>query len=40
VISAFADTTKANTILGWESKYSLDNAMLDAWNWEQKIRNK
>ena len=40
VISAFADTTRANTILGWESKYSLDNAMLDAWNWEQKIRNK
>ena len=40
VISAFADTTKANTILGWESKYSLDNAMLDAWKWEQKIRNK
>ncbi|MDA8874682.1 UDP-glucose 4-epimerase GalE [Winogradskyella sp.] len=40
VISAFADTTKANTILGWKSKYSLDNAMLDAWKWEQKIRNK
>ena len=40
VISAFADTTKANTILGWKSKYSLDNAILDAWNWEQKIRNK
>ena len=40
VISAFADTTRANTILGWESKYSLDNAMLDAWKWEQKIRNK
>lgn len=40
VISAFADTTKANTILGWKSKYSLDNAMLDAWKWEQKITNK
>lgn len=40
VISAFADTTKANIILGWKSKYSLDNAMLDAWKWEQKIRNK
>ena len=40
VISVFADTTKANTILGWKSKYSLDNAMLDAWKWEQKIRNK
>ena len=40
VISVFADTTKANTILGLKSKYSLDNAMLDAWKWEQKITNK
>jgi len=40
IISAFADTKKVNTILGWKSKYTLDTAMLDAWKWEQRIRNK
>ncbi|WP_430410135.1 UDP-glucose 4-epimerase GalE [Kordia sp.] len=38
VISAYADTTKANTILGWKATSSLDEAMLSAWQWEQKIR--
>lgn len=39
IISAFADTKKANKILGWEAKSSLDQAMKSAWDWEQKIRN-
>ncbi|WP_046755045.1 UDP-glucose 4-epimerase GalE [Kordia jejudonensis] len=38
VISAYADTTKANTILGWKATSTLDEAMLSAWQWEQKIR--
>ena len=38
VISAYADTTKANTVLGWTATSSLDEAMLSAWQWEQKIR--
>lgn len=38
VISAYADTTKANTILGWKATSTLDEAMLSAWKWEQKIR--
>lgn len=38
VISAYADTTKANTILGWKATFTLDEAMLSAWKWEQKIR--
>ena len=38
VISAYADTTKANTILGWKAQSTLDEAMLSAWKWEQKIR--
>jgi len=38
VISAYADTTKANTILGWKATLTLDEAMLSAWKWEQKIR--
>ncbi|MEP3207882.1 MAG: UDP-glucose 4-epimerase GalE [Maribacter sp.] len=40
VISAYADTTKANNELGWKSEYTLDQAMKSAWDWEQKIRNK
>ncbi|EDP98145.1 UDP-glucose 4-epimerase GalE [Kordia algicida OT-1] len=40
VISAYADTTKANTILGWKATSTLDEAMLSAWKWEQKIRTK
>ena len=38
VTSAYADTTKANTILGWTAESTLDEALLSAWNWEQKIR--
>ncbi|WP_046743813.1 UDP-glucose 4-epimerase GalE [Kordia zhangzhouensis] len=38
VVAAYANTTKANTILGWRAISSLDEAMLSAWNWEQKIR--
>lgn len=34
VIAAYADTTKANTVLGWKAKLSLKEALLSAWNWE------
>lgn len=40
VVEAYADTKKANTILGWEAKLSLEEALENAWKWEQKIRNK
>ena len=39
VISAFADTQKANEVLGWKAQSTLDDAMKSAWLWEQKIRN-
>lgn len=38
VTMAYASTHKANTILGWKTKSSLDDAMESAWKWEQKIR--
>ena len=38
VTMAYASTDKANTILGWKTASSLDQAMESAWNWEQKIR--
>jgi UDP-glucose 4-epimerase len=40
VIEAYANTEKANTILGWKTEASLEEALLSAWNWENKIRNK
>jgi len=40
VISAYADTTRANEVLGWKSEYTLDQAMKSAWDWEQKVREK
>mgnify|MGYP003667699872 CR=1 FL=1 len=38
IISAYADTNKANDDLGWKTKLSLDDAMRSAWKWEQKVR--
>ena len=38
VIAAYADTKKANDVLGWKAELSLKNALHSAWNWERKIR--
>lgn len=38
VVSAYADTEKANNILGWKTISTLEEAMDSAWKWEQKIR--
>jgi UDP-glucose 4-epimerase len=38
IISAFADTTKANNELGWKAELTLDDAMKSAWKWERNIR--
>lgn len=38
VIQAFADTKRANTVLGWKAKSTLDEAMKSAWDWEKKVR--
>ncbi|MBR9915770.1 MAG: UDP-glucose 4-epimerase GalE [Algicola sp.] len=39
ITSAYAHTEKANKILGWKAKSSLDEAMKSAWDWEKHIRN-
>lgn len=39
VIAAYADTKKAKDELGWKTELSLDDAMLSAWKWEQKVRD-
>jgi UDP-glucose 4-epimerase len=38
VTSAYANTDKANTVLGWKAQSTLEEAMASAWKWEQKIR--
>ncbi|WP_431137102.1 UDP-glucose 4-epimerase GalE [Psychroserpens mesophilus] len=39
IVKAFANTKKANAVLGWKAKSTLDDAMLSAWKWEKNIRN-
>jgi UDP-glucose 4-epimerase len=39
IISAYADTTKANTVLGWKSELTLKDALHSAWEWEKKNRS-
>jgi UDP-glucose 4-epimerase len=40
ITSAYANTDKANNVLGWKAQSTLEQAMESAWKWEQKIRNK
>ncbi len=39
IISAYANTDKANNILGWKAHSTLEESLSSAWKWEQKIRN-
>tara|TARA_R110000850_G_scaffold203228_1_gene329558 strand:- start:176664 stop:177683 length:1020 start_codon:yes stop_codon:yes gene_type:complete len=38
VVAVYADTTKANTQLGWNAQRDLETALRSAWKWEQKVR--
>lgn len=37
IVSAYADTTKANEELGWVAESSLEDALESAWKWQQKV---
>lgn len=39
IISAYANTDKANNVLGWKAKSTLEDGLSSAWKWEQKIRS-
>lgn len=39
MVQAYADIQKANHVLGWNAKCSLEEAIKSAWEWEQRIRN-
>lgn len=38
VIEAYANTDKANKVLGWHAESTLEDALESAWKWEQKMR--
>ena len=39
ITSAYANTDKANQVLGWKAELSLEESLASAWKWEQKIRS-
>ena len=39
IISAYANTDKANRVLGWKAQSTLEEALTSAWKWEKKIRS-
>lgn len=39
ICEAYANTEKANKILKWKAKHSLEEAILSAWEWEKNINN-
>jgi UDP-glucose 4-epimerase len=39
ITSAYANTDKANNVLGWKAQSTLEEAMESAWKWEQKVRS-
>lgn len=39
ITSAYANTDKANEILGWKAQSTLEEGLASAWKWEQKIRS-
>lgn len=38
VIAVYADTKKANDILGWKTERTMEDALTSAWKWEKKVR--
>lgn len=38
VISVYADTKKANDVLGWKTEKTMEEALASAWKWEKKVR--
>lgn len=38
VVAIYANNDKARSILGWKPKYSLEDIMATAWNWELRLK--
>lgn len=40
ITEAYADTTKANEVLGWKATKTLEEALSSAWKWQQLVSGK
>lgn len=38
VVAVYADTRKANNVLGWKAEKTMEEALLSAWQWEKRVR--
>tara|TARA_R110002124_G_scaffold287364_1_gene474022 strand:- start:52349 stop:53371 length:1023 start_codon:yes stop_codon:yes gene_type:complete len=38
VVAVYADTRKANNVLGWKAEKTMEEALLSAWKWEKRVR--
>ena len=39
VPAVWAETSRANDVLGWKAERSLEETLQSAWKWEKSIRN-
>ncbi|MBQ9465919.1 MAG: UDP-glucose 4-epimerase GalE [Muribaculaceae bacterium] len=40
IVKIWADPKKANEVLGWKAEATLDDTMLSAWKWQQRLRER
>lgn len=40
IIKIWAEPSKANNVLGWTAKETIEDTMASAWKWQQKLREK
>ena len=39
IVEIYADVTKSKNLLGWSAQRTVRDAVQDAWNWEQRLKN-
>ena len=37
IVTAYADTTLANTELGWKTEMSLEEGLASSWKWQEGL---
>jgi len=40
IVKIWAEPSKANNVLGWRAKETIEDTMSSAWKWQQKLREK
>ena len=40
IVKIWADPKKANEVLGWKAEKTLEDTMLSAWRWQQRLRER